>query len=185
MNHTATSREELLRACLKTASTEGLSAINIRHIAKDCNVSVGCVYGYFPSKAELVSATIAKIWEHIFHMTEGNCCRDDFRGCVRWIFDCICLGSQEYPSFFRLHSTAFADADKNEGRKVMMHYLGHIHAAMLQTLQHDPHVRREVFDQTFPEDDFVSFVFDHLFLLGTRSASSCDYLIRLIEKLAY
>ena len=115
MNHAATSREALLQASLSFAAQEGLRSLNIRSIAGACGVSVGCVYRYFPSKAALISATVGKIWEHIFHMTAGGCAQDDFRSCVSWVFACIRNGCQEYPSFFRQHADAFSAGERQDG----------------------------------------------------------------------
>jgi AcrR family transcriptional regulator len=185
LNHTATSKEEILRASLKFASEEGLKSLNIRSIAKECGVSVGCVYRYFPSKADLISATVGKIWEHIFHEAEGCKTPDDFRECVRWIFRCIRSGCTEYPSFFLQHASAFAESEKAEGRRAMDQYLGHIREALLCALHSDPAARAGVFDSAFAPKAFVGFVLDNLLLLGAKQAPSCDYLIRLIEKLLY
>jgi len=185
MNHTATSEDELLAASLKLASEEGLKSLNIRSIARACGVSVGCVYRYFPSKAELVSAAVGKIWEQIFHMAENAGAQGDFRGAVRWVFSCIRSGCAEYPSFFRQHAGAFAESEKGEGRRAMERCLGHIRAVLLRALEEDPSVRAGVFDRSFTREDFVSFVFDNLISLGVRQADSCEFLLRLIEKLIF
>ena len=37
-----------------------------------CGVSVGCIYNYFASKTELLSATVESIWSDIFHHTEDE-----------------------------------------------------------------------------------------------------------------
>ena len=185
MNHIATSKEELLNACLQVASKEGLQAVNMRGIAKACGVSVGCVYRYFPSKAELMGATVAKIWEQIFHMAEGCPAPEGFRECVTWVYGCIRSGSDAFPSFYRQHGAGFADGEKGAGRRVMDGYLGHIRGAMRTALATDAAVRQDVFSDDFTREAFVDFVFDNLLTLGGRQAESCDYLIRLIEKLIY
>lgn len=185
MNRVATSKEELLKASLKLASEKGLRALNIRSIAKECGVSVGCVYGYFPSKAELVSAAVARIWEGIFHMTEGRRRTDDFRECVRWVFGCIRSGCAEYPAFFSQHPSAFDEPEKSEGRRVMEQYLGHIKDALLFALENDRLVKKDSFSGDFTQEKFVDFVFENLLSLGTRRAGSCDFLVTLTEKLIY
>lgn len=185
MNHAATSREELLAASLKFAAEEGLKSLNIRSIAEECHVSVGCVYRYFPSKADLMSATVEKIWERIFRLTEDGDTPADFRGCVAWVFSCIRSGCAEYPAFFRQHAAAFAPGEKGEGRRVMDQYLARIRQAMLRALERDPAVRQEVFDDAFSREEFVSFLLSDLLSLGIRQASSCDFLLTLVDKLLY
>ena len=57
---------------MKIVMKEGLFAIIMRTVANECKVAVGSIYNYFPSKADLVSATIEVIWEDILHMTGGS-----------------------------------------------------------------------------------------------------------------
>jgi len=185
MNHTATSQEALLRASLKFASEEGLKSLNIRSIAQECGVSVGCVYRYFPSKSDLISATVGKIWESIFRMTEGGGAGDDFRGCIRWVFACIRNGCQEYPSFFSQHAAAFSESEKSDGRRVMNQYLARIREMLLQALSADPAIRQSVFDAAFTREAFAAFVLDNLLSLGMRRAEDCEMLLRVTEKLLY
>lgn len=185
MNHTATSKEELLTASRKLAADEGFQALNMRAVAKACGVSVGCVYGYFPSKAELVSAVVAEIWERIFHMDEGMELPADFRACIRWVFERIRSGSAEYPAFFQKHAEVFVGSEKAEGRRVMGLYLAELVDRMTERLGADPAVRQERFDETFTRRDLAEFIFGNLLTLGMRQAEDCDYLVRLTEKLVY
>ena len=67
MNLTATSKEDILKASRALIQQNGWAAVNIRAVAAACGVSVGCIYNYFASKTELVSATVESIWNDIFH----------------------------------------------------------------------------------------------------------------------
>lgn len=59
-----TSQEAILDTCRKMVTTEGLSAINMRSVAKACGVAVGSLYNYFPSKGSLMQATVRSVWMH-------------------------------------------------------------------------------------------------------------------------
>ena len=72
MNKTVTSREAILAASQKLVMEKGLQAVNMRTVASVCGVAVGSVYNYFPSKAELLTATVENVWREIFHMPEGS-----------------------------------------------------------------------------------------------------------------
>jgi AcrR family transcriptional regulator len=181
MNHAATSREEIVDVSLRLAAQQGFKALSIRNIAEKCNVSVGCVYRYFPSKTELISAAVEKIWESIFRLAQGEE-TEDFCECVRRIFRCICNGCSEYPSFFSRHSEVFSESEKSGGRRVMDKYLIHIRKMLLDALDADMSVKHEVFDDEFTEEKFIDFVFDNLIFIGIRQEKSCDVLISVINK---
>lgn len=184
MNHIATSREELLAASLRAAAEKGMRGVNIREIARACGVSVGCVYRYFPSKAELMSAAVEKIWERIFASADvgGDA---PFAELVRRLFACIRSGCAEYPDFFSLHASGFAAEEKGEGRRTMDRYLAGIREALARALAADDRVRAGVFDETFTREDLAGFVLDNLLLLGAARASSCERLILVTQKILY
>ena len=141
MNKVITSREELLAASKSIAASQGLAALNMRAVAAAANVAVGSVYNYFPSKAELVTATVQDIWRGIFHAA-GSCTQSrDFCACVEWLFDSIRTGAAEYPDFLRAHMSGFAAQDRKKARQTMEEAFGHMRASLEQVLERDEKVR--------------------------------------------
>ena len=47
VNLTITSKEEILKAGRKIAQEKGLSAINMRSVAAECNIALGTLYNYY------------------------------------------------------------------------------------------------------------------------------------------
>lgn len=58
MNKTITSQEAILCAGKEIVLEKGLQGLNIRDVARRCGVSVGSIYNYFPTKSDLIVATI-------------------------------------------------------------------------------------------------------------------------------
>ena len=54
MNTVVTSREDILQHSRQLIQRQGWGAVSIRTVAQACGVSVGSIYNYFGSKAELV-----------------------------------------------------------------------------------------------------------------------------------
>lgn len=67
MNKVVTSKDELLEAAEQITYEEGMTHLSIRSLAKKLDISVGVVYNYFPSKADLVLAIIENFWKKVFH----------------------------------------------------------------------------------------------------------------------
>ena len=65
MNTSVTSEKDILEACRQLVSDKGLSFLNMRAVAKSCGVALGSLYYYFPSKNDLLIATIESVWEDI------------------------------------------------------------------------------------------------------------------------
>lgn len=61
MNKAVTTKEEILKIGRELIRQQGWAAINIRAVAAACSVSVGSIYNYFTSKADLVGAIVESV----------------------------------------------------------------------------------------------------------------------------
>lgn len=185
MNKVITSREELLAASKSIAASQGLTALNMRAVAAAANVAVGSVYNYFPSKAELVTATVQEIWRGIFHAA-GSCAEaGDFCACVEWLFSSIRTGAEEYPDFLRAHMSGFAAQDRKKARQAMEEAFGHMRTSLEQVLQRDERVRPDAFGPDLDQKQFVAFVFSSLMAGLAREESDCATLLAIIRRVLY
>lgn len=99
MNPMATSKADILKTSRELIQQNGWAAVNIRAVAAACGVSVGCIYNYFGSKTELVSAAVESIWNDIFHHPEDEAVFQDTLSCIRWMYRQMEYGCQQYPGF--------------------------------------------------------------------------------------
>ena len=74
MNTIVTSKEEILKISRDMIQQQGWSAVNIRSVAAACGVSVGSIYNYFDSKAELMGAVVESVWHEIFTVQKMRAC---------------------------------------------------------------------------------------------------------------
>lgn len=185
MNTVVTSREAILAASRQIASSEGLNAINMRAVAKACGVAVGSVYNYFPSKADLMAATVEDIWRSIFHKAADCGGYDSFCSCIEDFFTAIRNGLAEHPAFFAAHSLGFEAADRKKGREMMEQYYIHIQNGFLEVLKRDCEVKDGVFDSTFCREDFVEFVFSNILTLLVKNEPSCRILTETVKRILY
>ena len=73
MNTVVTSREAILDVSRELVKRQGQEAVSIRTVAAACGVSVGSIYNYFESKADLVAATVESVWcDFIFRRTKAS-----------------------------------------------------------------------------------------------------------------
>ena len=176
LNMAVTSREEILAVCREIVAEEGLSSVNMRLVASRCNIALGSVYNYFPSKSELLLATIESVWMDIF---------ESFTACIAWLFDTVYKSSQKYPEFFNLHSMSFAAKDKNEGRKMMEISLMHLKKNLVQILTEDQNVRENAFENELTPEIFVEYVFTLLMSILLEKQKSCEPLLTMIAHSIY
>jgi AcrR family transcriptional regulator len=185
INTIVTSKEEILTACREIVSQEGLPALNMRAVAKKCDVALGSLYNYFPSKDELVLAAIESVWRDIFHMDSRLGAVLPFPDYVKEIFQSVQNGMVEYPNFFTAHSLSFASEGKGRAKNTMDHYLAHMKAGMAESLRNDPKVREDAFSEDFTASDFLEFVLTSLVAMLLRQKKDCRVLLAMVEKTIY
>ncbi|WP_347477115.1 TetR/AcrR family transcriptional regulator [Clostridium sp. Marseille-P299] len=185
INIAATSKEEILEISRKLVIEKGLSAVNMRMVAKECGVAVGSIYNYFPSKSDLISATIENVWKDIFHMSGKNFEFQSFIDCLSWLFESIQEGRKRYPEFFTIHSMSFASEDKMKGRQMMERYFGHIKENLLLILKKDCNVRPEAFNEVLTPTIYVDYVFTLFISILMEKQDNCDALLELVKHSIY
>ena len=159
MNPMATSKADILKTSRELIQQNGWAAVNIRAVAAACGGSVGCIYNYFGSKTELVSAAVESIWNDIFHRPEDEAVFQDTLSCIRWMYRQMEYGCQQYPGFFTHHALGFVQQDADDGKQQMRQTWQHILDALCNVLRHDAKVRPDAFTEQFTPEQFAGILF--------------------------
>lgn len=184
MNTIVTSRQEILEAARALVAKNGLEALSIRGVAQAGGISVGSVYNYFPSKAQLVVAVVEEIWKSVTQ-PQGGDLADNFVTVVRDLFERIRRGTAEYPSFFSMHAVCFAPAEKSEGREAMDAYFAKMEQFLIRALQADVRIRPDAFSGSMTQMEFADFVFHNVLSMLGRGVSDCGTLLEVIARVLY
>ena len=185
MNHIVTSRESILKESEKLILEQGLEAVSIRSVAAACQVSVGSIYNYFSSKSALVTATIESVWQKIFHIPGEEFPFDGFSDCVEWLFQKAEQGSKQYSGFFSLHSMAFLNEEREEGKRLMKQSWAHIQQMLVIVLTKDEHVRPNAFHDQFTQVDFVALIFSFLIAAMIKEDYQSSAVLEVIKRCIY
>ena len=159
MNKAVTTKEEILKIGRELIRQQGWAAINIRAVAAACGVSVGSIYNYFTSKADLVGAIVESVWHEIFHRSEDETVFRDIQACIAWLYQQMEYGHKQYPGFFALHSLSFIHEEKVDGKKRMQQTWEHMLNGLRSVLEHDPNIRPDAFDRQFTVEKFADVLF--------------------------
>ncbi len=185
MNKTITSREIILAASKELVKESGMLSLNIRDVAKKCDISVGSVYNYFPSKDDLSIATVEAIWMEILGVEGVSCTCSDFQVGVKHFFESVLKGSKDYSFFLDVHAMNLMDASKSKGREVMNRFFGSVMRGFIDILDKDPKVRPDAFNEDFTKEAFVGFVFSNIISMVMNRRTSCAFLLKIIDRTIY
>ncbi len=179
------SQESVLSAAKEMVCEKDLQDLNMRNVAKKCKVAVGSIYNYFPSKSDLIIATIGSIWKEIMSEIQEIDDSADFIKHVNSVFCCIQAGCKKYPNFFSAHLVSASSVDLSKARIAMNQYMSHIKNAMLNSLGSDMAVKASAFNESFSKNDLVEFVFSNIISTLMKKESSCTVLLEVISRVIY
>lgn len=185
MNTVVTSKAEILRASLELARQRGWPAVNIRSVAAACGVSVGSIYNYFDSKADLVSATVESVWREIFRRPEEEATLRDTQAYIAWTYRQMELGCERYPDFFTLHALGFLQEEKAEGKQRMRQAWRHILNDFDTVLRRDERIRADVFTGQLTREGFANVLFSLMLSALLRQDYDPTAVLEIIRRTLY
>ncbi len=185
MNTAVTSKEAILSVCRELITTQGWESVNIRTVASACGISVGSVYNYFNSKADLAAAAVESVWCDIFHFSENKKDFDSFLSCVEWVFDSMKKGDEKYPGFFTLHSMNFMGKEKLSGQQLMAQSWEHMQKGLYMVLMSDKNVRSGAFDESFTPEKFIGIIFSLIISSLLQRSYDCSGITGMIRRVIY
>ena len=185
MNPMATSKENILQISRKLIQQNGWAGINIRSVAAACGVSVGCIYNYFESKTDLLSATVESIWSDIFHHPEDEAVFQDTLSCVRWMYKQLEYGCQRYPGFFTHHALGFVQQDTADGKQQMQRAWQHILDALCTVLRNDARIRADAFTEEFTVEKFAEMLFSLMLSALVRQDFDPSTVLEIVQRAVY
>ena len=184
-NPMATSKADILKTSRELIQQNGWAAVNIRAVAAACGVSVGCIYNYFGSKTELVSAAVESIWNDIFHHPEDEAVFQDTLSCIRWMYRQMEYGCQQYPGFFTHHALGFVQQDTDDGKQQMRQTWQHILDALCSVLRHDAKVRPGAFTEQFTPEQFAGILFSLMLSAVVQQSFDPSAVLEIVRRTIY
>ena len=185
MNPMATSKENILQISRNLIQQNGWAGVNIRSVAAACGVSVGCIYNYFESKTDLLSATVESIWSDIFHHPEDEAVFQDTLSCVRWMYKQLEYGCQRYPGFFTHHALGFVQQDTADGKQQMQRAWQHILDALCTVLRNDARIRADAFTEEFTVEKFAEMLFSLMLSALVRQDFDPSTVLEIVQRAVY
>ena len=179
------SKAHILKASRDIVANEGLNALSIRKLAKNCNVAVGSIYNYFSSKDDLMISTIESVWEDIFRIDDSSVSCDDFLKYLSDIFTHLTRGIKKYPNFFTIHSLSFKSQSLGRAKDSMDTYIERLRCDLLTIIDRDTNIKKDAFDDEFTKDDLVNFILSTSLCFIVEKNYDKDLLLKIVKKILY
>lgn len=176
-----TLRDTLLDCARSIADTDGIEAINIRSIAGKAGVAAGTVYNYFSSKDEILLALTEEYWQQTLRDMKTAVSSGPFCGQLEEIFRF--LKDRIDDSAGKLMGSLGRVETAGQERMTSMQSM--LEAALIQRLEQDMNVRKDIWDETFTKEQFVRFIMMNLMMLLKANVSDPVFFITAVKRIIY
>lgn len=181
-----TSKGELLEAAYSIASEKGLSGVNVREVASACNVAVGTVYNWYPTKSALVNDVIARFWREALAD-----CMPQAADCGNFIDFCCELHARVAGAFSSFREGWLAEVssmgarDRGSAHNRAQACFDHICRGLAIALESDTQVDRSKLEGELSPDALCLLIWDSILVSLRRNDDSCRTLFALLRKTLY
>lgn len=176
-----TLRDTLLGFARTIADTEGIEAVNIRSIAKKAGIASGTVYNYFSNKDEILLALTEEYWRQTLIEMKTNVTADSF-----------CDQLQEIFSFLKERINQSAGKLMNSlgnvemaGQARMTSMQTELETALIQRMEQDVELRKDIWDETFTKEQFARFIMMNIMISLKTRAPDITFFVILIKRIIY
>lgn len=184
MNTIITSKEQILKAAFLIAKEKGISKINIRQVAQACGVSIGSIYNYYPTKAELVFAVIEAFWYEAFHgVSWEDLEKRSFPDFFEALYHRFYCRLSAFQSEWAEGLSSLSQQEKKLGKKLEADYFSHIQKGLLWALEQDRSIPVELWAGPFQKEAFAEFVFRNMMGLLQEGKEDCAFFRAALERL--
>ena len=176
-------KELILSTASLIAHEEGLASINMRSIAKKCDIGLGTIYNYFPTKMDLVNAITQNFWDECFkefhHAFDPHL--DFFKQLEVLYFYMLNYLSQIEDTSLKNLSTLFDFSDKDKIKELpyMNHFI-HVLDDLIET-------NLTYFNQTFynilGKQNLIKFIFSNFITMLINNDSDYEYFNTILKRI--
>lgn len=187
-NHAVASRERIRDAAFDLASSEGLAALSIRAVASRCNVAVGTVYNYYPTKSDLVNDVVAQFWRESFSgamdilATDGP---DDFLALCHDLSLRLRRALERFRAEFLADLETLDAFDLAMARKREEESFAHVCAGLRTALLRDPAVREDRLTGPLAPEPLCALVWETMVTAARRGEDLDETLLALLRTALY
>lgn len=175
-------KELILSTASLIAHEEGLASINMRSIARKCDIGLGTIYNYFPTKLDLVNAVIQNFWDECFkefhHAFDPHL--DFFKQLEVLYFYILNYLSQIEDTYLKDLSTLF-DFYQNKDKLKELPYMEHFIQVLDELVEINHNFFNESFYSILGKQNLTKFIFSNFITMLINNDSDYEYFNTILK----
>lgn len=177
-------KENLLSSAKEIALMQGISKINIRSVAQKSGVSIGTVYNYYPTKADLIVTVIEDFWAEAFKNIDMKMSREkSFYENIEHIYNSLLEHLHKFKTNWLNQISLLDIEEKKLGRKKEGEYFTRVHAMIISLMEMDNTISAKVWDDEITKEKTAAFIFDNMISILKKEQGDFNFFIAVLKKI--
>ena len=177
-------KEIILSSAKQIALEQGITKINIRLVAQKSDISIGTVYNYYPTKADLLVAVIEDFWSEAFEKInfktlEGK----NFYDRIQEVYDNLYTYLNTFKDNWLEQISLLNAREKKLGRKKEEEYFAKICTIIISFMDSDESISDKVWGDCISKEKTAEFIFDNMLLMLKKDESNLEFFIAILKKI--
>lgn len=178
-------RERILQAARTLLNEQGAQQLSIRAVAAACQLSIGSIYNYYPTKAALINDLVEEFWVEALEELELHpLALGGFLDCFVAVFLQLQTALAQKPPGW-LHQLLLVQELEAPGALEESGGLAELRLLFLSALAQDPAIPPEIWDDLFTWEAFAEFAQTHLLALLRSGQPDCAYFSLILRRVLY
>lgn len=177
-------KELILSVAKDIAYTEGLSTISMRKVAVKCEIGLGTIYNYYPTKMDIIIAIIEDFWKDClssFH--SKNTTNLNFFEEIEFFYFHTLGYLEQFQTNWLKELASFSSTNKVKGKQRESEFIGRLSIVFKMILdKHQDEFNQYAFD-VINKDQVATFILDYLFIMLRKSEKDYTFFDFTLKKL--
>lgn len=175
-------KEIILSSAKEIALKQGVHKINIRKVAIESGVSIGTVYNYYSTKADLLVAVIESFWSEVFKQIDFSSLEDQsFYEKIQEIYHTLYTYLHKFKKNWLTQISLLTVEEKSLGRKKEKAYFSKINTMIISLMDQEESI--PVWTNGITKEKIAEFIFDNMLLMLKKDERNIEFFIEILKKI--
>ncbi|MEF9959189.1 MAG: TetR/AcrR family transcriptional regulator [Niameybacter sp.] len=177
-------KELILSTASKLAHTEGIASLNMRKVASECDIALGTIYNYFPTKMDLTIAIIEDFWNDCFrefhHAYDSSL---DFFKQLEVLYFYMFNYLEQFRGSWLKDLSSLPDLHKKQGKAKELAYMEHFLNIFEELIEsHHIHFDATVY-VTLGKKRLLEFIFSNFISMLKNNQRDYEYFDLILKRI--
>lgn len=156
----------------------------MRTVAKECDIALGTIYNYFPTKMDLIIAIVESFWAECFRTLRSSYDKNlDFFGQLEALYFYILEYLNQFKSNWLSDLSSLSSINKTKGKQKEEEYMSHFIGLFERLFKEHKHEFDETLFVTFDEDELIHFIFSNFISMLKKGDRNYKFFNAMLKRI--